>query len=194
MNQTFEEIMNKINPEDNETNEFFMTEHIKELIEDLEKSDIDTSETLSVSTVLEAINHVQEENSLVEDLYTTLENKQLELLKNQVAQMSRIAVDEMKEEMKGSKPDVELPSGELVSKQEVLEAIKTLEKDMNAFETARKERIQSFWEELEAYLKTRNIDDEEIQIFKGKYEEEDDKESGQQVNGGSLFIYLPGIF
>ena len=172
MNQTFEEIMNKINPEDNETNEFFMTEHIKELIEDLEKSDIDTSETLSVSTVLEAINHVQEENSLVEDLYTTLENKQLELLKNQVAQMSRIAVDEMKEEMKGSKPDMELPSGELVSKQEVLEAIKTLEKDMNAFETGRKERIQSFLEKLEAYLKTRNIDDEEIQIFKGKYEEE----------------------
>ena len=86
--------------------------------------------------------------------------------------MSRIAVDEMKEEMKGSKPDMELPSGELVSKQEVLEAIKTLEKDMNAFETARKERIQSFLEKLEAYLKTRNIDDEEIQIFKGKYEEE----------------------
>ena len=155
MNQTFEEIMNKINPEDNETNEFFMTEHIKELIEDLEKSDIDTSETLSVSTVLEAINHVQEENSLVEDLYTTLENKQLELLKNQVAQMSRIAVDEMKEEMKGSKPDMELPSGELVSKQEVLEAIKTLEKDMNAFETGRKERIQSFFGKIRSLFKNK---------------------------------------
>ena len=32
MNTTLEEIMNKINPEDNETNEHIMTEHIKELI------------------------------------------------------------------------------------------------------------------------------------------------------------------
>ena len=74
------------------------------------------------------------------------------MLKNQVDQMTRIAVYEMKEEIKVYKPDMELPSGELVSKQEVLEAIKTLEKNMNAFETARKERIQSFWEVLEAYL------------------------------------------
>ena len=57
MNQTFEEIMNKINPEDNETNEFFMTEHIKELIKLKEKKYRDLSNTFLIEgrhLVLEA--------------------------------------------------------------------------------------------------------------------------------------------
>lgn len=167
MNQTFEEVMDKVNKEDH----VVYYSALEDLIDELEKSDIEPSDTLSVSTIINAINQFQEQRLVVEDVYSSVTKEQLDVLKQKVAHFSRLSVDEIKEKAKLTKEDIVLPSGELISKEEVLEAVRAFSEEMNHFYYMATTRAEMFWEELEEYLKTRNLSEEQREEIHAKYSE-----------------------
>lgn len=167
MNQTFEEVMDKVNEEDH----VVYYSALEDLIDELEKSDIEPSDTLSVSTIINAINQFQEQRLVVEDVYSSVTKEQLDVLKQKVAHFSRLSVDEIKEKAKLTKEDIVLPSGELISKEEVLEAVRAFSEEMNHFYYMATTRAEMFWEELEEYLKTRNLSEEQREEIHAKYSE-----------------------
>ena len=148
-----------------------ITKLLEELIDKLEKEEVTETDTLSTNTVLEAIDHVIDENSQIEDYLTSLETDQLEKLKKEISNLSHDAITYLKNS-NHDKEDVELASGELVSKSEVLEAIRRFKDTKGVLNEEHRMLVDGFWKQLEEYLKTRNISEARLNNIKADYYED----------------------
>ena len=148
-----------------------ITKLLEELIDKLEKEEVTETDALSTNTVLEAIDHVINESSQVEDYLTSLETDQLEKLKKEISNLSHDAITYLKNS-NHDKEDVKLASGELVSKSEVLEAIRRFKDTKGVLNEEQRMLVDGFWKKLEEYLKTRNISEARLNNIKADYYED----------------------
>lgn len=125
---------------------------------------------LNVNTVMDAISRKQEEILTLQEIYQVYPDAALKELQSIVISMAREAVD--KQHNYKDTMDIILPSNELVSKSDILEAVERMEESIDYHQEKIKQRLEHNATELEQYLKKRNMSKEYIREVKSAYVKE----------------------
>lgn len=147
-----------------------------ELYKDIEELDTilnredenkNTDEYLNVNTVMDAINNKIEEVHTLEAPYQTYPDATLKALQSKVMELSMEALEKIKDAK--TKETIVLPSSELVSKEDVLEAVLQAEESINYHQEKLNKLLQENAEKFAQYLKDMNVSDDYARIMKEDY-------------------------